>query len=94
MTTATRFPQSADAYNAAFKTRNDGLAPKEPGYLSWERLAEAVGVTRRHMARIARGDHRPEPEIRDRIAKELRVDPSTLPAAEDGPGDPFPRTRE
>lgn len=70
---ARRWPDFGRAYREA-RLRN--------GAYSQERLAEAVGVTRRHLIRIENGEHRPRPHLRDRIAAVLGIDPSQLPAAE------------
>jgi transcriptional regulator with XRE-family HTH domain len=70
-----KYPEVREAY----RTARNATEPR----ISQEHLAELVGVTRRHMIRIENGDHRPTPALRDRIALELAVDPSTLPAVED-----------
>lgn len=72
--TIAKYPESRDAYRRA----RWHSSPR----ISQERLALAVGITRRHMIRIENGEHRPMPELRDRIAEVLGADPSTLPAAE------------
>jgi transcriptional regulator with XRE-family HTH domain len=72
---AVKYPEVRSAYRSA----RQATEPR----ISQEHLAELVGVTRRHMIRIENGDHRPAPALRDRIAAELGVDPSTLPAVED-----------
>jgi len=69
-----KYPDSRDAYRKARSKANPRI--------SQERLALAVGITRRHMIRIENGEHRPSPELRDRIAEVLGADPSTLPAVE------------
>ena len=70
----TKYPESRDAYRMARR--------KADPRISQERLALAVGITRRHMIRIENGEHRPSPDLRDRIAEVLGADPSTLPAVE------------
>lgn len=75
-----KYPDSRDAYRTARR--------KADPRISQERLALAVGITRRHMIRIENGEHRPAPELRDRIAEVLGADPATLPAVEAMP--PFP----
>ena len=75
-----KYPASRDAYRKARRNAKPRI--------SQERLAAAVGTSRRHMIRIENGEHRPSPELRDRIAEVLGADPSTLPAVEDG--HPFP----
>jgi len=72
--TFVKYPDSRIAYRTARKQA-------EPR-ISQERLALAVGITRRHMIRIENGEHRPAPDLRDRIAVVLGADPSTLPTAE------------
>lgn len=72
--TLVKYPASRDAYRKARKRANPRI--------SQERLALAVGITRRHMIRIENGEHRPSPELRDRIADVLGADPATLPAVE------------
>lgn len=37
--------------------------------ISQERLAELIGTSRRHMIRIEKGQHRPGPRLRGRIAQ-------------------------
>lgn len=37
--------------------------------ISQERLAEQIGTSRRHMIRIEKGQHRPGPRLRARIAE-------------------------
>lgn len=69
-----KYPESRDAYRKARRQANPRI--------SQENLALAVGITRRHMIRIENGEHRPLPELRDRIAEVLGADPSTLPAVE------------
>lgn len=51
--------------------------------MTQERLAEAVGTDRTYINKIECGHHRPGPDLRNRIADALRVDPSTLPASAD-----------
>ena len=75
-----RYPESGSALRAARRSRLPSI--------SQERLAEAVGITRRHMIRLENGEHRPSGDLRDKIAVELGVDPSALPA-EEGHADPF-----
>ena len=72
--TFVKYPESRVAYRKA-RMR---AVPR----ISQENLALAVGITRRHMIRIENGEHRPLPELRDRIAEVLGVDPETLPTAE------------
>jgi transcriptional regulator with XRE-family HTH domain len=72
--TVVKYPEVRDAYRNA----REATDPR----ISQETLAEAVGITRRHMIRIENGEHRPNPELRDRIAAALDVDPSALPAVE------------
>lgn len=72
--TLVKYPESRDAYRKARTRANPRI--------SQERLALAVGITRRHMIRIENGEHRPSPDLRDRIADVLGVDPETLPTAE------------
>lgn len=72
--TIAKYPESRNAYRKARKQA-------EPR-ISQERLALAVGITRRHMIRIENGEHRPSPELRDRIADVLGANPVTLPAVE------------
>lgn len=74
MSTAVKYPEVREAYRRA----RDRVRPR----ISQERLAEAVGISRRHMIRIENGDHRPSPELRDRIAVALKIDASALPAVE------------
>jgi transcriptional regulator with XRE-family HTH domain len=66
-----KYPEVREAYRRA-----------RHGRMSQENLAEAVGITRRHMIRIENGEHRPTPDLRDRIAAALDVDASALPAVE------------
>ena len=66
-----RYPESGVAYRAA--RQGTGISQK--------RLAEQVGISRRHYIKFENGDHRPMPELRDRIASALNIDPSSLPAA-------------
>lgn len=73
-TTIIKYPESREAYRRA--------RGKARPRISQENLALAVGITRRHMIRIENGEHRPLPELRNRIADVLGADPSTLPAAE------------
>lgn len=80
MSTAAKYPEVREAYRRARETTRPRL--------SQENLAEAVGITRRHMIRIENGEHRPTPELRDRIAAALDFDASALPAVEQS--DPFP----
>lgn len=79
MNAVVKYPEVREAYRRA-------RAEARPR-ISQERLAEAVGITRRHMIRIENGDHRPLPGLRDRIAEELGIDGSALPAVEQP--DPF-----
>lgn len=74
-----KFPESGKAYKLA-----------RQGRISQERLAAAVGITRRHIIRIENGENRPKGGLRDAIADVLGVDPRTLPAAEDA--HPFGQT--
>lgn len=75
-----RYPESGGAYRAArLNAVLDGRT------VSQERLASAVGTDRRHIIRIENGENRPRPELRDRIAAFLGVDPTTLPAAGEDP---------
>lgn len=76
-----KYPESG----AAIRLARSKTEPR----VSQERLAEAVGITRRHMIRLENGEHRPSPDVRDRIAAELGVDPSILPAEEERAGAPF-----
>lgn len=69
-----KYPEVREAYRRARLTARPRI--------SQERLADAVGITRRHMIRIENGDHRPTPTLRDRIAFALDVDASALPAVE------------
>lgn len=69
-----KYPEIRDAYRKARSKANPRI--------SQENLALAVGITRRHMIRIENGEHRPLPELRDRIAEVLGADPQTLPAVE------------
>lgn len=69
-----KYPESRDAYRRARRKANPRI--------SQERLALAVGITRRHMIRIENGEHRPLPDLRDRIAAVLGADPLTLPAVD------------
>lgn len=80
MSSGTKYPEVREAYRRARKRAQPRI--------SQERLAEAVGITRRHMIRIENGEHRPLPELRDRIAEVVGADPADLPAAEQ---DPFRR---
>ena len=75
-----RYPESGGAYRAARVN-----AVVDGKRVSQERLAEAAGVDPRHYKRIERGENRPRPELRDRIAAFLGVDPTTLPAAGEDP---------
>lgn len=81
MTEEAKYPEVRQAYRAARKRRG----------VSQEKLAEALGITRRHLIRIENGENRPQPDLRDRFADALGVDPSTLPSAADGR--PFSGTR-
>jgi len=72
--TIVKYPDSRSAYRTARKQADPRI--------SQERLALAVGITRRHMIRIENGEHRPSPDLRNRIAAVLGADPATLPAAE------------
>lgn len=72
--TYVKYPESRNAYRKARSKANPRI--------SQENLALAVGITRRHMIRIENGEHRPYPELRNRIAQVLGCDPSTLPAVE------------
>lgn len=74
MSTAVKYPEVREAYRSA----REATRPR----VSQENLAVAVGITRRHMIRIENGEHRPSPELRDRIAAALDVDASALPAVE------------
>lgn len=74
MSTVVKYPEVRDAY----KSHREAVRPR----MSQERLAEAVGISRRHMIRIENGEHRPSPELRDRIAAALEIDASALPAVE------------
>jgi len=49
--------------------------------LSYKRLADAVGISERHAIKLCNGEHRPMPELRDKLAAALKVSPSSLPAA-------------
>jgi transcriptional regulator with XRE-family HTH domain len=69
--TVAKYPEVRAAYRRARGNR-----------ISQENLAEAVGISRRHMIRIENGEHRPTPELRDRIAAALEIDASALPAVE------------
>ena len=73
-TTYIKYPEIREAYRRARARSNPRI--------SQERLALAVGITRRHMIRIENGEHRPSPELRDRIADVLGADRSALPAVE------------
>lgn len=70
-----RYPESGGAYRKA---------RLEAG-ISQEALAAAVEVNRRHIIRIENGENRPRADLRDRIARELGVDPSSLPTASEDP---------
>lgn len=74
-----RYPESGGAYRTA----------RLGSGLSQEALARAAEVNRRHLIRIENGENRPRPELRDRIASILGVDPTSLPAAGE---DPFVRS--
>lgn len=80
MKTEPKYPEVREAYRRARKARRPRI--------SQENLAAAVGISRRHMIRIENGEHRPSPELRDRIAFALDAHPSALPAVEQPP-DPF-----
>ena len=79
-----KYPESGGAYRRArYRVRlSDGKR------MTQERLAAAVGIDRTYINKIERGKHRPGPDLRDRIADALRVDPTTLPAG----ADPFAPT--
>lgn len=72
MSTQIRYPEVRTAYRTA----------RHAARISQENLAEAVGISRRHMIRIENGEHRPSPNLRDRIAAALDADPEALPAVE------------
>lgn len=75
-----RYPESGGAYrNARAKARANG------DRISQERLAYAVGVTKRTIVRYENGETRPSPAVRDSIAEFLHVDPCKLPSAGDHP---------
>lgn len=65
-----KYPESG----AAIKSARSQARP----FVSQERLADALGITRRHMIRLENGEHRPSVDIRDKIANVLGVDPETL----------------
>lgn len=73
-TATPKYPEVSQAYRAARKQRG----------VSQEKLAAAVGTSRRHIIRIENGENRPTSELRDRLAAALGVDSSTLPSAADG----------
>jgi transcriptional regulator with XRE-family HTH domain len=75
MWTPTRYPEVAEAYKQARLSASPSVNKSE--------LARAVGVSRRHIIRIENGEHRPQPELRDKIAQVLGVDPTALPALEE-----------
>lgn len=50
-----------------------------------ESLARAAKVSRRHIIKIERGWHLPHRKTRDKLAKALGVDPTSLPAAGEDP---------
>ena len=77
MSITPKYPEVRNAYREA------RLVPEFK--MSQEHLAPAVGSTRRHIIRIENGEHRPLPELRDRIAAALEVDPESLPAATPAP---------
>ncbi len=74
LTTTPKYPEVREAYR---KARGADLPVAR---ISQKRLALEVGVGRRHIIRIENGENRPMPALRDRIAKALEVDASTLPA--------------
>lgn len=78
MSVVVKYPEVRVAYRSA----------RRRARISQENLAEAVGISRRHMIRIENGEHRPSPELRDRIAAALDANPEALPAVEQP--DPFP----
>ncbi len=76
-----KYPEVRTAYRGA---RNEA-SRRHGSILSQEWLAEQVGISRRHMIRIENGEHRPEPELRDKIAEALGASPDALPAVEQFP---------
>ena len=76
-----RYPESGIAYRDARKSARTGEGKR----VTQKTLAAAVGTDPRHIIRIENGEHRPRPDLRDRIADFLGVDPSTLPAAGEDP---------
>ena len=72
MSDAVKYPEVRAAYRKA----------RLQAHISQENLALKVGVSRRHMIRIENGEHRPAPDLRDRIAAALGVAPDALPAVE------------
>jgi DNA-binding XRE family transcriptional regulator len=72
MDTFAKYPEVRAAYREA----------RRKARVSQEWLAHTVGISRRHMIRIENGQHRPNPELRDKIAVALNVPPDALPAVE------------
>lgn len=76
-----KYPEVRVAYRTA----------RSKAKVSQEWLADQVGISRRHMIRIENGEHRPAPDLRDRIAEVLGSSPEALPAVEQFTA-PFPHT--
>lgn len=74
-----KYPESGGAYRSA----RYAARTSEGERVTQQRLAAQVGTDRTYINKIERGHHRPGPDLRDRIADALRVDPSTLPASAD-----------
>lgn len=75
METDVKYPEVRVAYRGA----------RSKARVSQEWLADQVGISRRHMIRIENGQHRPNPELRDKIAEALNASPDALPAVEQFP---------
>lgn len=52
---------------------------------SQEKVADAAGMTRRHLIRLEKGESLPGVEIRDRLAELFGCDPSEIEAYDDAP---------
>ena len=78
MLAVVKYPESARAYQKAY--RQSGLTQDE--------IATRAGINPRQFKKYLAGDHRPYPQLRDRLASVLGVDPEALPSSADA-GAPF-----
>ena len=76
------YPESREAYRAAFK---QWKWKRGTPRLSQEDASELPGfpLSGRHFKRILAGDARPYPAMRDQLAEFFGVDPETLPSTAD-----------